>query len=144
MGSSITIRKVRSRPKLEAVAALEARCFPDDSRYSLAGASWWLATGPGGEALGFAGAKLWALDGHCYLARAGVVGAARGQGLQKRFIRARVAWAKKQGALGCYTYTIANPASANSLISCGFRAFEPLYRWGGNSAVYWLKSFAAV
>lgn len=123
------------------VSELEARCFPDDARYPLAGASWWLATGPDGTASGFAGAKLWELDGYVYLARAGVLPGARGQGLQKRFIRARVRWARKQGALGCYTYTIANPASTNSLISCGFRAFEPSYRWGGNNATYWIKRF---
>lgn len=134
------VRRAKSVAALAAVADLEARCFPDDERYSLEGSTWWLAE-LDGVPVGFGGAKRWELDGHVYLARAGVLPKARGRGLQKRLIRARTAWAKKAGARGVYTYTIANPASANSLISCGFRAFEPLYRWGGNAAAYWLKSF---
>lgn len=136
-GAAIRIRLASSR-QLEAVTALDARCFPYDARYPLAGASWWLAEGPDG-AVGYAGAKLWELDGHVFLCRAGVVAGARGLGLQKRLIRARVAWAKRLGAKGCYTYTRDNPASANSLISCEFKTFEPLYRWGGNDAVYWYR-----
>lgn len=135
----IRIRGVTSAAKLADVVALEARCLPCDTPYPLAGASWWLAE-EDGVPVGFAGAKLWPLDGHVYLARAGVVPSARGRGVQKRLIRARVAWAKKLGARGCYTYTIDNPASANALISCGFRMFEPLYRWGGSTAVYWLRA----
>jgi GNAT superfamily N-acetyltransferase len=140
--SEVRIRALpEGSPKLETVGALDVRIFPDDDPYPLEGARWWLAEGPGGEALGYAGAKLWSLDGFVYLARAGVVASARGQGLQKRLIKARVSWAKRIGAKGCYTYTIGNPASANSLISKGFRAWEPLYRWGGNNASYWILRF---
>jgi GNAT superfamily N-acetyltransferase len=128
-------------PRLQLIAELDRLCFPDDEPYPVEGAQWWLALGPGGVPLGYAGAKVMPLDRHTYLCRAGVLPQARGRGLQRRLIRTRLAWARKVGAVGCYTYTIANPASANSLISCGFRAFEPKWRWGGNSACYWIRRF---
>jgi GNAT superfamily N-acetyltransferase len=63
--------------------------------------------------------------GEAYLSRAGVVPEFRGHGLQKRLIRARLAWARRAGLKAAYTYTLRNPASANSLIACGFRSFYP-------------------
>lgn len=112
--------------------------------YEQDGTEWWIAesTGATPELVGFAGAKLWAPDNMVFLCRAGVAPAARGAGLQKRLIRARVGWARRVGARGCYTYTIDNPASANALIACGFRSYEPSYAWGGRSAQYWIKRFS--
>ena len=56
--------------------------------------------------------------------RAGVVKDARGRGLQKRLIRTRVAYAKRNRIPRCYTYVwVANYASMRSLIDCGFRPY---------------------
>jgi hypothetical protein len=37
------------------------------------------------------------------------------------------------------TDTYLNPASSNSLISCGFRLFEPSNPWGARGTLYWRK-----
>jgi GNAT superfamily N-acetyltransferase len=136
---SIRIRRVElDDPRLVEAGDLEARLF--GHRYAQPGAEWWIAEREG-QLVGFGGAKLWEPDGRVFLCRAGVAPEARGQGLQKRLIRVRVAWARKVGATGCYTYTIDNPASQNSLIACGFRTFSPSYAWGGSEAIYWFRDF---
>lgn len=125
-------------PRLEDASTLDFALF--GARYPQAGADWWIAEHDG-AVVGFAGAKLWEPDGLVYLCRAGVAPEARGLGLQKRLIQARVRWARRIGARGCYTYTIDNPPSQNSLISCGFKTFRPSELWGGPEATYWIRRF---
>ena len=76
-----------------------------------------------------------------YLSRSGVLEEHRGNGLQKVLIKKRVAYAKKLGWHTVLTDTIHNNApSINSLISCGFKSYLPLFPWGSKDiAVYWRK-----
>ena len=37
------------------------------------------------------------------------------------------------------TDTIENPASANHLIDCGFRLFDPITLWANEGSLYWRK-----
>ena len=76
-----------------------------------------------------------------YLCRVGVVHRARGRGLQKKLIQIRERWARKQGIEWIVTDTAPdNPASSNSLISCGYKLWRPKNRWAGYSpALYWRK-----
>jgi GNAT superfamily N-acetyltransferase len=54
--------------------------------------------------------------------RCGVMPDARGQGLQKVLIQARLVWCKRRGIKVVKTYTSTdNHASAASLVACGFR-----------------------
>jgi len=79
-------------------------------------------------------------DGLWYLARAGVLSTHRGKGLQKRMIRLRVNAAMRNGAKHVITdCTLSNPASANSLIACGFKVYTPARAWGLPTSVYWRK-----
>jgi GNAT superfamily N-acetyltransferase len=80
-----------------------------------------------------------------YLDRAGVAPVARGRGLQRRLIRARLAWARAQGATHAVTYTLPfNVVSSNNLIKTGFRMYDPKRPWAGrDGALYWIKSVAA-
>jgi len=72
-----------------------------------------------------------------FLCSSGVLPEARGRGLQKRLIKARVRWAEKQGYYYAFTYTVPhNPASSRSLISCGFRPYWPSKPWAGD-VCYW-------
>lgn len=101
---------------------------------------WWLAY-EGGEVVAFAGlvhSSHYQKTG--YLCRAGVAGHSQGQGIQKKLIRARVAKARRLGwhFAMCDTHT-RNPASANSLISCGFKMFVPFRKWNGRDHVYWQR-----
>jgi GNAT superfamily N-acetyltransferase len=79
---------------------------------------WW-AVWSGGEAVGFAGAKPDGKDAQ--LTRAGLLPSARGAGLQRRLIQARLKWARERGARNALTYTSAlNVASMRQLVREGF------------------------
>jgi GNAT superfamily N-acetyltransferase len=74
-----------------------------------------------------------------YLKRAGVLKAYRGQGLQRRLITVRERKARTLGLTTMLTDTTENPPSANSLISAGYKTFEPAYRWAFQHSIYWKK-----
>lgn len=74
-----------------------------------------------------------------YLSRSGVAPSFRGMGLQKRLIRVRERFARSLAMNWLVSDTTDNPASANSLISCGFRIYKPAHPWGPDGATYWRK-----
>lgn len=64
----------------------------------------------------------------CFLSTCFVAPAARGHGLQKRMIRARVRYARRAGFQWAWTYTaVFSLASMRSLIACGFRPTRRRY-----------------
>jgi GNAT superfamily N-acetyltransferase len=74
-----------------------------------------------------------------YFHSSGVAESARGRHLQRRLIRARLRWAKQHGFGWAITYTVVyNPASAASLIACGFKPYWPRKPWAGH-VCYWRK-----
>ena len=77
----------------------------------------------------------YAYGGVCLFVRAWVHEPYRGKGIQKRMIKCRV-----KAAYGCkviVTYTLRdNYPSMNSLVSCGFRMFEPEYAYAGRQQMY--------
>ena len=77
-----------------------------------------------------------------YLAVSGVLKPWRGKRLQRRLIRARVAYARGLGWHTVISDTMHdNPGSMRSLIACGFKPYSPNVRWGDpDSAVYWIRS----
>ena len=132
----IDIRKQSSQDKL---SALQKICLPFDQPYDTNFGSWWIATANGVD-IGFAGLVRTVSWTDCgYLCRAGVVPTARGQGLQKQFIRVRIRQAKALGWKWLVSDTTDNPASANSLIACGFKMFEPTKPWGFKNTLYWRR-----
>jgi len=64
---------------------------------------------------------------YVYLSSAGVSPYGRKLGIQRRMIRLRCDWGKRQGATHAVTYTLVdNYPSIVNLLKCGFRfAFEP-------------------
>lgn len=75
-----------------------------------------------------------------YLIRVGVLPLARGQGLQKKLIRLREKKARSLGWAWMISDTIyQNTPSNNSLISCGYRMFEPDQPWALDDSIYWKK-----
>jgi GNAT superfamily N-acetyltransferase len=132
----VDIRKSSIQDRL---LALQKTCLPYDIPIDTNFGCWWIATRNGRD-IGFAGltrAVSWTDCG--YLCRAGVVPDARGQGLQKEFIRVRIRQAKALGWKWLVTDTTDNPASSNSLIACGFKLFEPSNPWGFKNALYWRR-----
>ena len=119
------------------LSALQKKCLPYDKPYDTNHGYWWIATQDGVDCA-FAGlvCSPWWFD--CgYLIRCGVVPDMRGQGLQKKFIRVRIRQAKALKMNWVVTSTYDNPASANSLISCGFKMFDPTKPWMAAHTSYW-------
>jgi predicted acetyltransferase len=119
------------------LSQLQKKCLPYDKTYDTNHGYWWIASQDGVDC-GFAGlvySSRWADCG--YLVRCGVVADHRGFGLQKKFIRVRIRQAKALGLNWLITSTYDNPASANSLISCGFKMFNPTNPWMAKNTSYW-------
>lgn len=79
----------------------------------------------------------WANTG--YLNRSGVAPDHRGNGIQKKLIKVRESYAKRIGYTHLVSDTRFNPPSANSLISCGFKTYEPKHPWSFTTSIYWIK-----
>lgn len=120
------------------IVAMDAKCFVDGSpALSENVGAWWIAYAKKQEA-GYCG--IWkTMTGNGYLVRAGVLPKFRGCGLQKRMIRVRVAHARRHGWPMVVTDTHENVASANSLIACGFRLYDPETKWSFETSNYWRK-----
>jgi GNAT superfamily N-acetyltransferase len=119
------------------LSALQKKCLPYDKPYDTTHGYWWIATSNGVDC-GFAGLVYSSRWSDCgYLIRAGVVPNYRGRGLQKKFIRVRIRQAKTLKMNWLITSTYDNPASANSLISCGFKMFNPSQPWMARHTSYW-------
>jgi len=116
---------------------LQRHCLPADTVHSVMVGDWWVAQDEEGRDVGFAGMTQKGTSG--YLCRSGVVESCRGNGLQKRLIKAREAQARKLGYTELISDTTGNPPSSNSLISCGFKVYEPEEPWGGSKTIYWIK-----
>lgn len=118
---------------------LQRYCLPYDKVYPVTDGYWWIAY-EGDEPVGFGGVVQSVRWSDCgYLCRSGVVPYFRGRGIQKKLIKVRIAHAKAIGWNWLVTDTTDNPASANSLISCGFKVFEPSKKWAFKHSIYWKK-----
>lgn len=119
------------------LSVLQKKCLPNDKPYDTTSGYWWIAAKNGVD-IGFAGlvhSSRW--SDCCNLVRAGVIPDHRGQGLQKKFIRVRIRQAKALKMNWIVTSTYDNPASANSLIACGFKMFNPSVPWMAKHTSYW-------
>jgi GNAT superfamily N-acetyltransferase len=100
---------------------------------------WWIGT-DGREAAAFCGFTQSSYHPtYAYLKRAGVLERHRGNGLQKRMITLRERRARSMGFSWAITDTTNNPASANSLISAGYRLWMPEVPWAFDNSLYWRK-----
>lgn len=137
----ISVRRVDpSKPQiLQALKSLHDDCFAGTFEPEWADSWWWLAF-HGKTPIGFCGmspSARWERTG--YFTRAGVTSLFQGKGIQKRLIRARMMFAKKLNYTHVVTDTRDNPASANSLIRCGFKMYQPRHPWGFKESVYWIR-----
>ena len=135
------IRTVRINPKNEVnkelLIQMHRTCFNLPLPYT--DGQWWIAY-DGMNPVGFCAvipSFQWQKTG--YLLRSGVMPDYRGRGLQKRFIKLRIKYAKEQGWDWLVTDTRYNPASVNSLISCGFKLYKPSTPWSFKDALYWRR-----
>jgi GNAT superfamily N-acetyltransferase len=122
------------------LSVLQKKCLPSDTPSDTNFGYWWIVYDALNFPCAFAGlirSVRWANVG--YLCRAGVLSSHRGQGVQKRLIRARIRQARALGWEWLITDTHENPASANSLIATGFKMYDPLQPWGATQTLYWRK-----
>lgn len=97
---------------------------------------WWVVLNDRGSIIAYCGSIY--SEGICIFNRAWVRKQYRGKGLHKKMIQTRLRAAKRKAGVAI-TYTITtNFASANNLISCGFKLYEPVYKYGGD-ALYFIK-----
>jgi len=126
----------------DTILRLDEACFPADWRVRVDNCHWWLET-ENDIPVAYAALRPCQSEnnqGIGFLSRVGVLRDWRGQGRQKRLIRRRVEYARRIGLEELVTYTVPeNLASANSLISCGFRLYSPHHRWGSKNALYFRR-----
>jgi GNAT superfamily N-acetyltransferase len=118
---------------------LQLTILPADKPAATSVGCWWVVY-DGDKPVGFAGmyrSRRWGDAG--YLCRSGILPAYRGRGLQKRLIRVRERKARKAGMTWLISDTYENPPSANSLISCGYKTYQPVAPWAGDGTTYWRK-----
>lgn len=89
--------------------------------------TYWVARTGAGDVAGFCSAAYWPDLKCAYLSRAAVTVAARGKGLQRRMIAARVKWVTEEtDAKAVWTYTrVDNYPSIINLIRAGFKFIKP-------------------
>lgn len=133
--------RIRRVSDYRVAAAMDLDLFPSDEPIEDPENHVWFIGYDGPKAVCYASVKvLEGIDaGTAFLSRCGVIQAYRGQGLQRRLIKAREREAKSLGAKVMLTYTVSSNAhSMNSLFACGYRAYLPAVRWA-DDAVYFSK-----
>lgn len=135
----IRIRRVSGHAARAELLDLQLTILPADKPAPTHVGWWWIAY-DGTQPIGFAGlyqSRAWRDAG--YLCRSGVLPAYRGRGLQKRLIRVREQLARRCGMHWLISDTYENPPSANSLIACGYRTYQPRNPWGADGVTYWRR-----
>lgn len=118
---------------------LQKACLPHDEPVFPENGTWWVGR-QGDQNVCFCLIQPSSQWGDtAYLARAGVLEAWRGQGLQRRMIRVREAWARKHGYRWMISDTTDNVPSSNNLMRCGYKLIEPSAPWANEISLYWTK-----
>ena len=128
-----------TKENLKVLKSLQKMCLPLDSPYVEQNGWYWLGFWNQTPVAFCIMAPSIRFSDCVYLARAGVLQEFQGRGLQKKMITLREKWARKHGYKWSITDTSENPPSANSLISRGYRLYEPNNPWGLARAIYWRK-----
>lgn len=129
----------RDQKTASALLWLQLEVLPSDAPLDPSQGHWWIGY-DNGAPVAFCCVQQSVRWSDCgYLSRAGVIRAYRGSGLQRRLIRVRERKARDLGWNWLVSDTYRNPASANTLIACGYRTFLPSKPWGFDGAVYWRK-----
>lgn len=117
----VQIVRVTTSEQREACAEL-LEADPELGHLDVTGMELWAALDEEGTLLGMAGADWDPESRHMEMQCCVVAPHARGKGIQQRLIRARIAFARKNGAISLETYAhSANLPSLVSLLKCGFQ-----------------------
>ena len=144
---SVKVKKVdvRDADVAKTLLYLQKKCLPGDDPYDIKKGHWWIAYDEQLLPVGFAGlVRSYSFSDCGYLCRAGVLKEHRGKGIQKKLIRVRETQAKKLGWNWLISDTTDNHPSSNSLISCGFKLYDPSNPLGYKHTLYWRKRLYAL
>ena len=120
---------------------LDAILFPGSiSEGPDKGNVYWVATNEEHEYVGFSSIRDLHTDRTdpewgqtAYLSRTGVLPSSRRRGLQRRFIRVRLRWARSRGYRRVVTYcSWGNIGSIRALVREGFLPYDPEFHWVGD------------
>jgi GNAT superfamily N-acetyltransferase len=106
---------------------------PEDGIY------WIMRERATSEPVGFSGMRLLPSEaGVALRTRSGVSRACRGKGLQRRLIRVSQDYCRNNGIHTLLATTMCwNAASINNFIRCGFKTYDPQWRWMDEGNIYW-------
>lgn len=135
------IREVDADEYADELDALHRETFNDGTPIAdFTEGYWWIAFDELVLPAAFIGIRQSILGPHTgYFIRVGVLPEHRGQGLQRRLMRAMHQKARKVGWVRIVSDTRNNPHSANNIIAAGYRMFNPEPPWGFTDACYWTK-----
>lgn len=139
------VRRVNGKSKRvqNTINRLQHEILPRDEPCDVSEGHWWIVYTESNKPVGFAGMKQSGQFADCaYFHRAGVLDEHTGNGLQARLIKVRINKAKVMGFNWAVSDTSKNPASANSLINCGFKMYRPSKPWGWDYTCYWRLKLA--
>lgn len=125
---------------LDLITRLDRKIFDEQDEIDPA-VLWWVVVADD-KIAGYMGLKACSEGGkpYGYLEKAGLLKPYRGHGLQKDMIAVRDREAKRLGLIMNITYTADwNLASANNLVACGYRMYEPEWKYGLKRALYFRK-----
>lgn len=130
--------KIRQTNNIKEIVEIMERCVPGDL-LELNENIFWIVK-DGGESIGFASLKPLPEENSIFLSLVGILPNARGAGIQRKLIKTRLNWAKRNGYKCAVTYTLMdNYPSISNLIKCGFKFYTPYYEWVGSKVFYFKK-----
>jgi len=131
---------IRATKDLPLVISLNAVILPEDDLNVGHETYHWIATDKrSGEPVGFCSVSDIG-HGILFLSRAGLLRSHRGRNIQRRFIKVRESFAKRNGFESIITYTLKdNYQSMSSLIKSGYKLYTPEYNYAGDDFYYFIK-----
>lgn len=135
------IREVDGDDEVEILSLLHHQTFtPSVPHGDYGDGFWWIAYFDG-DPVAYAGIIESAYDDDDvgYFSRVGVLPQHRGNGLQRRLMRAFEAKARKLGWSRMVTDTTDTTHSANNILAAGYRLYSPRHPWAFQNTLYWTK-----
>lgn len=135
----VRIDPISNKGLADEIKHIHLICLPDDDVLEPDEGYWW-GVYYGASLAGFCAMRRssrWSDTG--YLWRSAVLHEHRGNGLQKRMIGVRERFARQLGWAYMLSDTNDNPASANSLIACKYKMYNPSAPYGVDTTCYWIK-----
>src|ERR1700743_849305 len=137
------IREVHGPEYTDTLRFLNAQApevFPTLQQESIRKGFWWVAFDEHKSAVGFAGMVAMHPFTSCwYLKRCYVVERARGQGLQRKFLKLREIRAAELGIRQLVVECPAGSKSEENLVKAEYERVDPEQKWGPEGSAYFSK-----